>query len=88
MDRFHEIQDAAAIVTSKGVYRQVKIYRRGTALYVGYGAGFVRLLENHGTGVPTLRWDEIDVGLEYKRDNLGKLALTAPAMRAIEGPAE
>ena len=43
MERFHVIEDAAAILVSKGVYRQAKVYRRGKELFAAYGAGFVRL---------------------------------------------
>ena len=43
MERFHVIDDAAAILRVKGVYRQVKLYRRGDALFAGYGAGFDKL---------------------------------------------
>jgi hypothetical protein len=35
MDRFHVVEDAAVIVRKAGVYKQVKVYVRGTALYAG-----------------------------------------------------
>lgn len=60
MDRFHLVQDAAAILVSKGVYRQAKVYRRGKELFAAYGAGFIRLYRE-GTALPNLRCEAIDV---------------------------
>lgn len=61
MDRFHIIDDAAAVlVTKSGVYRQAKVYRRGRELFAGHGGGFVRLYRN-GTSVPSIRCDAIEL---------------------------
>jgi hypothetical protein len=79
MDRFTSIDDAAVIVYSGGVFRQSKVFRRGLALYCQHGAGFVRLYADHVTGVPKLRWEEIEVeGVStaaLKPDPHGKLSL-------------
>ena len=61
MDVFTEIEDALAIVTIKGVAYQRKLYRRGDALYVAHGAGFVRMCNNGATFLPRLRWQEHNV---------------------------
>ena len=86
MERFHIIPDADVIIVSRLVYKQAKVYRRGDALYVGTAGGFVRLYANGSTGIPALRWDEIDIpGLsraEITSDALGKLSV--PVGKLIE----
>lgn len=86
MDRFHIIPDADVIIVTRSVYKQAKVYRRGDALYVGTSGGFVRLYANGSTGVPALRWDDIDIpGLsrtEITADALGKLSV--PTGKLIE----
>lgn len=79
MERFHVIEDAAAVLVTKGgVYRQVKVYRRGAGLvggelFAGHGSGFIRLYRG-GTSVPTIRLDALDLpqplGVSY--DSLGR----------------
>lgn len=61
MDRFHVVDDAAVILRSRGVYRQVKVYLRAGAVYAGAGAGVVRLYKGGGTSVPNISWDDIDL---------------------------
>lgn len=71
MERFHIIDDAAAILVSKGVYRQAKVYRRGKDLFAGHSGGFIRLYRE-GTSLPNVRLDAIDVpGRRVNFDNLG-----------------
>lgn len=53
---FHEVPDAQVILRSKGVYRQAKVFRRGTDIYAAWGSGFIRLLSASGTTVPTICW--------------------------------
>jgi hypothetical protein len=44
MNLFHRIDDAQAIVRSKGgVFKQAELYSRGDRLYVKHGGGFVRV---------------------------------------------
>lgn len=91
MNRFHIIDDAAVIMRSKGVYRQAKVFVRGDGLYAGHGAGFVRLYAGGGTSVPTLSWDDIDIGqgsaTAIPTDQHGKL-LAPTSVRQIEGAAK
>lgn len=61
MERFHVIDDAAAIIRIKGVYRQVKLYRRGDALFAGYGSGFIKLSPGGGTSHPNVSWLDLDL---------------------------
>lgn len=57
---FHEVPDAQVILRSKGVYRQAKVFRRGSDIYAAWGSGFIRLLSGSGTTVPTVVWDDLD----------------------------
>ena len=90
MERFHIVNDAAVILRSRGVYKQAKVYLRGTAVYAGAAGGFVRLYANGGTGVPSITWDDIDIdGLtsnELVTDAHGKLSYNG-APKQIEGAA-
>lgn len=71
MERFHVIDEAVVIVKSKGVYRQVKAYRRGIGLYAGHGSGFIRLYKDGGTSLPSVTWESHD-GPETTFDRLGR----------------
>lgn len=54
MELFHEIPDAQAIIRCKGgVYKQVKMYRRGEHQYVAARGGFVRICAKFGDHWPT-----------------------------------
>ena len=55
---FREVPDAQVILRSRGVYRQAKVFRRGSDIYAAWGSGFIRLLSGSGTTVPTVVWDE------------------------------
>lgn len=75
MDRFHIIDDAAAILVAKGVYRQVKVYQRGGALYAAYGAGFIRLYKN-GTSLANVRCEDVETpGWHQSFDVHGKISV-------------
>lgn len=81
MERFHVVEDAAVILRSRGVYKQAKVYLRGSAVYAGAAGGFVRLYRDGGTGVPSLSWDDIDMGSAddaLLTDALGKLSYHGP----------
>lgn len=58
MPLFHEIPEAQIVTRSKGVYKQVKLYRRGGDIYAGHGSGFVRLLAGGGTSAPNVSWQD------------------------------
>lgn len=92
MHRFHIVADADVIIVSNSVYKQAKVYHRNGALYVGTAGGFVRLYAGGQTGLPKLRWDDIDIpgitGTEaIAKDALGKLSLPAKFL-TIEGTTE
>lgn len=57
---FHEIPEAQAVLRSKGVYRQVKMFRRGDGVYAAWGSGYIRLLGGSGTSVPAVSWSSDD----------------------------
>lgn len=90
MDRFHVVDDAAVILRSRGVYRQVKVYLRAGAVYAGAGAGFVRLHKGGGTSVPNVSWDDIDLngaGADsLAADSYGRLSYNGP-LKQIDGSA-
>ena len=77
MQRFHVIDDAAVILRARGVYKQVKVYRRGEAAYAGYSGGFIRLYANGGTSFPNVSWEDIDVGdIRVSADSLSHMVLS------------
>lgn len=68
MDLFHVVDDAFVILRQRGVYKQVKAYRRGGDAFAQIGSGFVRLLPRGGTTVPAISWLEIDApGFDERR---------------------
>jgi hypothetical protein len=56
MDLFHIIDEAQAIIRQNGVFRQVKMYHRGTEVYVASGSGFAKMLGGNTTTVPNMSW--------------------------------
>lgn len=54
---FHVIDDAQVVLRSKGVFKQVKLYRRGEHVYAGWGSGFIRLLKHGQTTHPSVSYD-------------------------------
>lgn len=60
MELFHEIAEGVAVLRTKGVYKQAKIYRRGNDVFAAQGSGFVRLLSHGGTTVPSTTWLEVE----------------------------
>lgn len=69
METFHIIDDHAVILYSKGVYRQVKLYRRENKLYAAHGSGFIQLRGNGGTSNPNISWQ--DTSYPYIKGRLG-----------------
>lgn len=70
---FHVIDDAAVILKARGVYRQAKVYRRGTDVFAAWGAGFIRLLGSHGTTLPNVSWLDLQAdGVSFPSRNLGR----------------
>ena len=62
MSLFHVIDDGQVIIRNKGVYRQVKIYRRGKDIYAAHGLGFIKLMATGATSHPNISWMEVDTG--------------------------
>lgn len=84
MERFHKIDDAAAITLSRGVYRQSAVYRRGDNLYVAHGSGFLRLSSGGGTSMPSVSWKDLDLGDGSYREDTFSVVYVAPVVRAAE----
>lgn len=74
MDLFHALTDGFAILRKRGVFTQAPLYRRGTAIYARLGSGFVKLLSNHNTTHPDVRWED------YQADDV------APGDSPLSGP--
>lgn len=73
---FHVIEDSFVILVGKrGVYRQVKLYRRGGDLYAGASGGFVRLMAGGGTSAPDTRWDGMETVATVVKGRLGRLLI-------------
>ena len=70
---FTVTDDQVIIRTSKGVYRQAKIARRGDFIYACVGNGFIMLYSNGTTSSPTVRWEEIENQDMYMAGRLGRL---------------
>lgn len=56
MDLFEVVEDALVVLFSRGVYRQLPVFRRGDKFFAKVGAGFVRLHRGGSTTVPAIRW--------------------------------
>lgn len=56
MERFHIIEEGAAIICQRGIFKQVKIYRRDKDIYAGCGTGFIKLYGSMGTSAPRISW--------------------------------
>lgn len=60
MERFHIIEEAIAIICSKDVYKQTKVFRKGTDIYAAYANGFIKLYNASCTSAPKVSWHEIE----------------------------
>lgn len=62
MELFHIIDDVKIILRSRGVFKQVPVFRRGTELYAQHGrGGYVRLASRDGgTSAPKVSWIDMD----------------------------
>lgn len=68
---FHKIEEAQVITRTKGVFRQVNVYRRGTDLYAKHGTGYVKLLSMKATSHPDVTYEDI-YGFEPIYDRMKK----------------
>lgn len=67
MNLFHIIEDGIVHLRSRGVYRESKVYQRGTDVFAKHGGGYVRLLGRNTTTVSNLSWDAIEApGVTFK----------------------
>lgn len=77
-ERFHQLDenDAVAVISSNGVFKQAKLYIRGDRLFAGASGGFVQLYQDGRTSRPKLRWDGLEVlNRIIEPDALGRLRL-------------
>lgn len=79
MHLFHIIDDATAILRSKGVYRQVTVYRRGDEVFAKWGAGYVKLLSAGHTTHPNVSWVDVDPAGVTIQTTPGGIRIKEPA---------
>ena len=79
---FHELPGSVVILSKGGVYKQSSVYHRGGWLYAKHGSGFVQL-KKHGTSVPNLMVDGIDLGDDQAPPVMGKTGRLAIGHAAI-----
>lgn len=79
MDRFHIIEDAAVILRSKGVFKQVQVFRRGDELYARHGSGFIKLFPRGGTTHSNVSWLDMELPQQSPWIEEGISALRIPA---------
>lgn len=88
---FHVIPEAVCILRSRGVFRQVPVYRRNTAphlraeLYAKWGAGFIMLRTKGGTSRPDVTWEYLE-GVQYNERPIGALIEADGYMRKRNHP--
>ena len=74
MRLFHQVPHEQAIIHKGGVYRQVDVFHRGSALYVGVGTGFVKLMYGGRTSDPRTSWIDLEEHIDVNQGG----ELTAP----------
>jgi hypothetical protein len=70
---FKEVEGEAAIVITRGVYKQVPIYTRDGFLYAKVGCGFVRLMADGSTTKDKTRLDFMSWDGALRKDQFGRL---------------
>lgn len=68
---FTKVEEAYAVIVSKGVYRQCDVYERKSRLFVKYGSGFIYLGQRNSTSVTNVRLEEIVLPFEHKMTETG-----------------
>lgn len=71
MSRFKEIKDKSVVLLSRGVYREVSLFKRDGQVYAKYGAGYIRLYVRAATSVSSVTW--YDINLDVRHDKLGRI---------------
>lgn len=79
---FHVIPEAQCVLRSRGVFRQVPMFRRNQQLFAKWSSGFVMLRANGGTSIPHVSWDHIE-GVEYLSPPIGALQSPPPDVNAM-----
>lgn len=70
MNLFTEIQDAHAIAKyPRGVFKQVKVYRRGERVYIPHSGGYIEMRYQEHDGCHSTSHPDVKV-LEYEIDGL------------------
>ncbi len=83
MELFHIIEGGTAILCSRGIYKQSKLFRCGKDIYAGFGSGFVKLYSSKGASHPKVSW------LEFEGEGAGYNTCKQPAWKGIdEAPKE
>lgn len=75
---FTKVEDAVAILTSNGVYKQTDVYIREGMYYAKHGGGYIMLRSHNGTSVPKITWTYLE-GFDLFQDRLGRLCNAATA---------
>ena len=73
---FIPLEGDNAILSTKGVFRQVELATRDGYLYAKAAGGFIRLYADGPTSKVGTRLDALSVGIPLARDRLGKLCST------------
>lgn len=58
---FHQLDNESVILRSKGVFTQAEVYTRKGELYAKKGSGYIRLVEDSKTSVPSVMWEDLTV---------------------------
>lgn len=77
-ERFTQLDenDAVAVISTNGVYKQAKVYIRGEELYAAASGGYVQLYYGGRTSRPKLRWVGLEVvNREIEADRTGRLRI-------------
>lgn len=80
---FHKIEGAAAVLSSKGVFRQVDVYQRDNQLYARWGSGFIGLRYTSfstaeiGTTLPHVQVQHIEGPFTFSKKGFGAVKVTS-----------
>lgn len=75
---FHVIEGAQVVLHSRGVFRQVKVYRRGGDIYAAHSGGFIKLFGMGGTSHPNATW-------KHLKHEIKELVITANGTPSWKG---
>lgn len=63
---FNIVEGAFVVTLEKGVWRQVDLFEREGKIFAKQKGGFIALMNNGTTSVPTVKWHGIN-GLGFKK---------------------